>query len=534
MVHAFIDAAADTTLDAQAGKRFAAARQYLTAGASAKWQVADGTPVVVLKDAYRADRRADDGSIEVSGTQVAGLDADGGYHAVAPKPYAVNLKMTKIKGDWRIENPPADLLITSSNFGTSYHYRTVYFLNSTGTVLVPDRRYLIVGATAAARAGQLVDLLFGGPSPALRKAVSSRLGAGVSLQSTVTVDDPTGDIRVALKGVDPSPQARLQLAAQLASTLQTEGNGVLITIDGQQLGGKAFTVQNTQSFSPDQIPADGPAVPLDAYYTDPEGRIVSLQTGQAMWGRVGHSGGVVSAAMSAANGTLAAVATTGTGQELLIGRPLENQNAVSVLPATTLTAPSFDRAGDEVWVVQDGAINPKVLQLTTTSPTSRQVVDASELAGKGTVTALALSPDGVRVAVVAGRKLYVGVIISERSDTGGPPTTSITGLVEIDPSLIDVGPIAFSSADDLLVGAKVTGAVFVTLHQISIDGSVDAPLTDTNITGDVTDVAVGNGQTLAAFDGRVWKLDGSQTTGQWVSPDPQSQVVEGSTPFLPN
>ncbi|MGI8417650.1 MAG: LpqB family beta-propeller domain-containing protein, partial [Nakamurella sp.] len=381
VVHAFIDAAADTTLDAQAGKRFAVARQYLTAGASDKWQVGDAAkPVIVLRDAYRADRGADVGSIKVSGTQIAALDADGAYHAIAAKPYEVNLKLTKVKGEWRIENPPADLLITSSIFSSNYNYRTVHCLNPTGTVLVPDRRYLIVGATAAVRAGQLVDLLFHGPSSSLQQVVSSRLGSGVKLdRSNVTVDDATGDIRVALSNVDPSPQARQQLAAQLAFTLQTEGS-VVITIDGQQLGTKAFTVKDTQSFSPDQIPAGGPAVPLDPYYTDAQGRIVSLQTGQAMWGRLGHSGGVQSAAMSAANGTLAAVATTGNGQQLLIGRPLEYQNAVAVLPATTLTTPSFDRAGDEVWVVQDGATNPKVLQLTTSTPTGRQVVDAPGLA----------------------------------------------------------------------------------------------------------------------------------------------------------
>ncbi|MDQ2845646.1 MAG: LpqB family beta-propeller domain-containing protein [Actinomycetota bacterium] len=545
VVHAFIEAAADTTLDAQAGKRFGVARQYLTTEASDKWQVGDAsTPVIVLRDAYRADRGADDGSIKVSGTQIATLDAGGAYHAVAAKPYAMNLKLTKVKGEWRIENPPADLLITTTNFGKAYNYRTLYFLNSTGTVLVPDRRYLIVGATAAVRAGQLVDLLFRGPSSSLQQVVTSRLGAGVKLQSNVTVDDPTGDIRVALTNVDPSPPARQQLAAQLAFTLQTEGN-VVITIDGQQLGTKAFTVHDTQSFSPEQIPAGGPAVPLDPYYTDAQGRIVSLQTGQAMWGRLGHSGGVQSAAMSAANGTLAAVATTETGQELLIGRPLEYQNAVAVLPATTLTTPSFDRSGDEVWVVQDGATNPKVLQLTTSTPTGRQVVDVPGLTGQGPVTALALSPDGVRVAIVAGHRLYVGVIVSQPPDSGGSsttppgsgggsPTTSITGLVQIDPSLTNVGPIAFSSADGLLVGAKVASAVFVTLHQVSIDGSVDSPLTDTNITGDVTDIAVGNGQILVGFDGRVWKLDGSQSTGAWVSPDPQSLVVEGSTPFLPN
>ncbi|MDQ6656777.1 MAG: LpqB family beta-propeller domain-containing protein [Actinomycetota bacterium] len=546
VVHAFIEAAADTTLDAQAGKRFAVARQYLTAAGSDRWQVGDaGTQVIVLRDAYRADRGVNSGSIKVSGTQTATLDADGAYHAVAAKPYAVNLKLTKVKGEWRIENPPAELLITATNFGKAFNYRTLYFLNSTGTVLVPDRRYLIVGATAAVRAGQLVDLLLRGPSSSLQRVVSSRLGTGVKLQSNVTIDDPTGDPRVALSNVDPSPQARRQLAAQLASTLQTEGNGVVITIDGQQLGTKAFTVQDTQSFSPDQIPAGGPAVPLDPYYTDAQGRIVSLQTGQAMWGRLGHSGGVQSAAMSAANGTLAAVVTTQTGQELLIGRPLEYQNAVPVLPATTLTNPSFDRAGEEVWVVQDGATNPKVLQLTTSTPAGRQVVGTPELAGKGPVTALALSPDGVRVAIVAGHRLYVGVIVSQHPASGGSattqpgsgggaPTTSITGLVQIDPSLINVGPIAFSSADGLLVGAKVASAVFVTLHQVSIDGSVDSPLTDLNITGDVTDIAVGNGQTLVAFDGRVWKLDGTQSTGEWVSPDPQSLVVEGSSPFLPN
>lgn len=550
VVREFIGHSTDTSQDAQAGStqpvgRLQAARQYLSSTVGQSWQKSVNTAVVVLADQYRVVRGSGDGgSVELQGTQIAGLDPDQAYHSQPARAYQRTITLVQQGGEWRIENPPDELLVTASDFNRSYLERTVYFLNSTGTVLVPDPRYLaaraptVAGAGAdAGRAVRLVDMVLGGPSAALRGAATSQLSK-TTLKSNVTVDQ-NGHVVVDLSSTDPlTPQARLALGAQLAWTLRQDWEGVVITVNGDPLDKQTpfYTAATTAAFDPDRVPAKGSAAALDTYYLDPAGRIVSLDGDQSIWGREGRSGGIGAAAISAANGTLAVVADTAKGQELRIGRPLDFLPTQSVLTATTITAPSFDRAGNEVWVVQDGATKPQVIRLTTAGPTGREVVLAPELAGKDGVTSLVLSPDGVRVALVADGSLYIGVIVtSEESPSGGRATTSISGLTRISADLTDIGAVAFSTSSDLLVaGRSGSSSAFRLVYQVSIDGRDRLAATKEGISNDVTAVAVNNTATLVAFQGRVWKLDGTFGDGQWISPDPSGQLVAGSSPFVPN
>ncbi len=548
VVREFIGHSTDTSQDAQGGStqpvgRLQAARQYLSGTVGQSWQNSVNTAVVVLADQYRVLRgTGDGGSVELQGTQIAGLDADQAYHSQPARAYQRTIKLLQQDGEWRIENPPDELLVTASDFNRSYLERTVYFLNSTGTVLVPDPRYLAdrgptVAGAEAGRAVRLVDMLLGGPSAALRGAATSQL-SNTTLKSNVTVDQ-NGHVVVDLSSTESlTPRARLALGAQLAWTLRQDWEGVVITVNGDPLDEQTpfYTAATTAAFDPDRVPAKGSAAALDTYFLDPAGRIVSLDGDQSIWGREGRSGGIGAAAISAANGTLAVVADTAKGQELRIGRPLDFLPTQSVLTATTITSPSFDRAGNEVWVVQDGATKPQVIRLTTAGPTGREVVLAPELTGKGVVTSLVLSPDGVRVALVAGGSLYIGLIVtSEEPPSGGRATTSISGLTRISADLSDIGAVAFSTSSDLLVaGRSGSSSAFRLVYQVSIDGRERVAATKEGISNDVTAVAVNNTATLVAFQGRVWKLDGTFGGGQWISPDPSGQLVAGSAPFVPN
>ena len=123
---------------------------------------------------------------------------------------------------------------------------------------------------------------------------------------------------------------------------------------------------------------------------------------------------------------------------------------------------------------------------------SRQRVDSTELSGKGAVTALALSPDGVRVAVVAGEKLYLGVLTppwptrrttppagaagaAPTTDTAADPAAGrtpleITKLTQLRPDLIHVGPVGFANSRELVVAASTTKGSYRSLWDVSIDG----------------------------------------------------------------
>lgn len=568
VIRGFVTSSADNRSDQTANNSFASARRYLTESAATDWNP-QAAPVTILADEYRTVR-GDDDTFVITGTQVGSLDADRAFRALPGRQVEIPLRMVQVDGQWRIDGAPEQLLITETDFDNNYLERSLYFLNRTGTVLVPDPRYLPRGTSTAGRVSRLVTMLLRGPSAALGTAATSRLGSRTQLNSNVSVD-ADAVVRVDLKGVERStPQSELALAAQIAWTVRSEGIGVRVSIDGRPLDPQdpVYTTDSTLAFSPDGIPATGRPAPQDPYYLDPKGRIVSL-TGQAMWGTLGVSGRVDSADMSAATGTLAAVKDTEDGQELLIGRPLQFQPAepvqpagptgqsdpapptdctgepecaTSVLPADTLTTPSFDRSGTEVWVVQNGATAPRIVRVTTGDTIGRQEVAAPGLAGKGPVTALTLSPDGVRVAVVADGVLFMGVIAQQQEAAdGGAPTLSVVGLTELDPELDEVGPVVFRSSTQLLVGAKVgnEGVRTRTPQVVSIDGRQRIPMTDVGIFGDVSSLAVGGDVTLAAIggeneSGQVLRLTGSATTGRWDSPVVDTLVLDGSGPFIPH
>jgi hypothetical protein len=178
-------------------------------------------------------------------------------------------------------------------------------------------------------------------------------------------------------------------------------------------------------------------------------------------------------------------------------------------------------------------------------------VAAPELAKLGPVTSLELSPDGVRVAIVADGRLYLGVVVSAPDD-GEQPTDAtgkaasgdrhglaIDGLHELRADLSDVGPVTWYDSASLLVGAKTASSAHRTVFRVSVDGqSVDAVTTQQvygDVFGDVDAIASSNSglPMLISFGSRIWQLQGSQASGQWVPPDGRNWMP-GTMPFYPN
>ncbi len=576
IVREFIHASSMTIYDT-AGESFAVARQYLSPSEQQSWHADSGTStVIVLADDFSTNSDPDQpGSVTVSGTQIGVLNADRSYRPVDSKGYEVTMHLATSNGQWRIDDPPADVLITRNDFGTAFRQRTVYFLDASGRVVVPDIRWIPNASTPDLSANRLMDLLLRGPSDQLAGAARTQLGPGAQLQSNVHIDK-SGVAHVDLQGVDVStPAARQALAAQIVWTLDPDVQQVAITVNGLPLNaaagpgdaastslnapGTVYSLTNgaVANFSPDVVPGSAQAV-SDAYYID-DGAILRLSDSQPMWGSVGTgSADVVSAALSAASGALAAVGRDGEGgQQLLVGRPFDHQPVVTVLKADTLTTPSFTRWGYAAWTVQNGATQPEIYQVSITSgtPTWSRVA-APGLAKLGPVTALSLSPDGVRVAVVAGGALYLGVI-SPVPDTSAAPTTGagddasssdhhglqVTDLRIVRSDLTDVGPVTWDSsvgAVSLLVGAKTAGSTHRTVFEVSVDGQSVDPVTTSRVFGDVFgDVdAIASSTSdlpmLISFGGHVWKLQGSRASGQWVPPPDGGNWMPGADPFYPN
>jgi len=581
VVRGFIAAAARISVAGTAGSAYSAPKQYLTAKAQQSWQPPQ--TVAILSDQGRVDPSpADSSVITISGTSGGTLDRDKAYHSGNGATYRIAVHLVQEGGQWRITDPPAELLILDSDFRNVFAARTIYFLDSTRTVVVPDRRYLIKASNKPEnRVATLISLLIQGPAGVLKGAALSELTGG-SLRTTVALAPDGVTTKIDLLGVKlPTPADRNALVAQVVWTLYPEPSQVAISLDGVPLDRKTptYTLSTVQSFNPDRVPGNG-SVATDPYLIDPRGAIIDLQTRTPLYGPVGTgSAQVQSAAMSAANGTLAAVSNVRgkAGQALLIGQPLNLQVTARALEAPTLTQPSFSRSGDEVWVVQNGASkNPEVYQISTslTSPgttgtgtASRAKVGVTQLAGKGAVTALTLSPDGVRVAIVAGGKLYVGAIAAPANTAttrATPPATSETpealtliNLQELRGELDSVGPVAFRSASQILIVSKNPSLSYRSIVDMPIDGSDAKAVTSQDLTADVQGMAVskvGSDPSSTAgvgadapdsYPGRIYvsvgladrvgtilELQGSLSAGRWATVDPA--LSTGMNPFFPD
>lgn len=553
IVRGFIAASARPDSDGGTGASFAAARQYLTPGAQTAWQPSQ-QPVTILDDNYRTEvDSVAPGTVTVVGNSPGGLDAVRAFHS-AGIVYSRPIHLVKVDNEWRISDPPPELLLTNSDFPTAYRQRVLYFLDRSGTLVVPDVRHIVIGQTTANRANRLLAMLLDGPAPPLQGAVTSSFTSRSALRSNPSVD-PDGVLQIDFTGVDVSTtEARRALAAQVVWTLSPTTPRIAISVDGVPLdpAQPVYTINSVSSFDPDRLPGTG-QVASDPFYVSPGGAITGLLDGKPIAGPLGTgSPTVLSAASSATNRVTAAVAVDpGGGQQLLLTSPDQVDRADPALKADTLSQPSLTRSGDEVWLVQNGTTKPEVYRVSTSGPPSRERVPADELAGKGAVTALALSPDGVRVAVAAGGQLYLGVLkpaaaegataptstapSGGRGDSAGQAPLLITGLTVLRSDLQDVGPITFVNSLELMVAAANAPDGFRSLWDISIDGYESRKISDNGIFGNIDGLAAAVSEPLLiTFSGRVWQLTGGQTDGKWQSPVAGQPFLNGSSPFYPS
>ena len=154
----------------------AVARQYLTAEASADWETNSG---VTVYDGVPA--LSELGSAVVMAVREAGTIAENGrYEVKGPAAeFRTTFDLTKVDGEWRIEDLPQGLLLSQSDVDRAFRSFSVYFFNPAFETLVPDPR--MVPVIGPGLATTLVRRLVAGPSDWLQPAVRTGFPAGVRL-----------------------------------------------------------------------------------------------------------------------------------------------------------------------------------------------------------------------------------------------------------------------------------------------------------------------------------------------------------------
>jgi hypothetical protein len=513
IVRGFVDAAASAV------QRHPVARDHLTPDAAATWSDEAG---ITLVGADYAAVATDAGTVRMTGDLVGSVDPRGVFTASSGEPFTHDFTLAEVGGERRIANPPDGLVMLVPDFERLYDELAAYFVDPTEQRVVPDPRYVLGGE---AQPTTLVQRLLDGPSPALAAGVGNAL-AGVTLARAATVDGST--VTVDLDGLgDASPVQLSQLCAQLVWTLdQLDGvSSVRVTVDGDPLTLPGVPiVQRTDdwaAYSPESVPADADGHHLDA------GRLMTVD-GQPAPGPAGTGAyGLSSAAVWADPRTSAltdmvGVSVSGPTATLLAGK--YGQDLVAQGTASRYSAPTVAATRPEFWVVRDETAVVRV-----PAGGSLQPVNAPTLPGQGRATALQLSPDGVRAAVVVngsnGSALLVGTVV--RTDDG---SVALRDLREVAPALNGVLDVAWRTAGSLMVLAADGREDGVVPYVVGVDGWGLAEMPTSGLPSQPTALAAAPGQQpLVSAGGSVWELSG----GTWVTLIRGQQPVPGTEPFYP-
>ena len=511
IVRGFIDAAAST----RAGHPVA--RQFLTEQAAATWSD-EGTISIISQD-YSASVTTE-GAVRLTADLIGTVDqrgifdVDGGQ---LPREFTLE----EVEGEWRIANPPDGLIMIQLDFQRLYDRRLAYFLDPTGTRVVPDPRYLIAGE---AQPTALLNRVLEGPSAALAAGVRSPLSGGeVQLRSAVTVNSNSSAV-VDLTGLGSDPESILAgISAQVVWTLRQLGiQTVQIRVDGEVVQFDDIPAQQTiddwVSFDPDSVPVDSVA-----HYIQ-DGAVAVVGTGEPVPGQAGTgTARLISAAVKIDPRTgepffLAAVGPGGRGQQLLAG-PYGADTISRVLDGTTLTAPTVATTRAEIWVVRDGA---EVFLVQSGGP-PRQVEATTLPAG---TDVLQLSPDGVRAAVVADSVLSLGTVV--RNEEGD---VALRDLRPIAPTLTQVVDVAWRDSEELLVLAGGAGDDRTSPYVVGVDGWDLDDVTVSGLPEDPTSIAAAPTRApLVVAQGAIWQLVGGN---RWETIELGAEPRRGSEPFYP-
>ncbi|MFC4602501.1 MtrAB system accessory lipoprotein LpqB [Rhodococcus kronopolitis] len=493
-----------------------AARQFLTPAAAERWDDAASTTVVDKVDVLQESRTGDEASYAVRANRVGQLD-DGGQYQTAEGTFEAKFRMTRVGGEWRIDDLPPGVIMDRPQFLKTYKREALYFLDPTGNTVVPDLRW--VSATAEEMPGRLVDLLIAGPKPGLSGAVRNVAG-NLSVPGPITKADGRnvgvgvgfGGVRIDFLGAEElSPEDRALLASQVVWTLAAaEISGpYVLTLNGRPLDDRHVDGWSTADVSTtDPRVAANSSVGLHALAG---GSLVAVtDTGvSAVPGYFGSASVLRSIALSRDGKLAAAVAATGRsapeqGNVLMIG-PTDG-TGTPALEAGSLTRPTWSSFEPTAWTVADGV---RVVRVTLDGSGQPVVspVDTRALAPLGeTMTELRLSSDGARAAVIVDGKVYVVSVVQGEDGTYAltSPRPVATGLGS--PAL----SLDWSSGDTIVVARAASEIPVVS---VSVDGSRMDALPSRNLSPPVSSVDASANSAFVADSRAVFQLNNNDPAG---------------------
>jgi hypothetical protein len=432
---------------------YSVAREFLARSFADKW---DPTQSVQVRTGTPRLTSLDDSDIDYTFDTNATIDNTGAY-SEATGSSTLQFSFVKQNKQWRISAAPNGIVLSDLTFARLFDKYPLYFLDTSGTNLVPDLRWFPNG-TAVTR---IVTALLAGPPPWLQGAVRSEFPDGTELSdagSLVTVDGGIAKVDLTKEADGASAREKQLMLLQLTESLRTISNisGVTISVEGTPL---SIDDLGSTSLQPDPK-VDGQALVLRknefGYYAND--KVATL--------------GSLSTRVVALHPSAATLSSDGDSVAVL------GSGGVSLLHKSTTTAPVLDS--------RQGLIAPSldedgfVWSVPLSQPNAIEVFDANgaahtlatSLSSDAQIVALQVSRDGARVAILlstdTGPRLLVAAILRDAKQVPvglGPlvidstlepgQATDVTWVDELTVATL-VGIGTQSTVDEFTVGGEHT------------------------------------------------------------------------------
>jgi hypothetical protein len=489
------------------------ARTYLTRRAAAGWRA--GESLTTYDDSGVDIRLASHSptarSLQLRAPRIGVIDARGDF---TPRGGDVRATFGVVRqdGEWRIDRLADGVLLSTFDAQRAFRPALVYYLNRSGTTLVPEQ-VLLPPTPGSATA--LVRSLLTGPGAWLAPSVHSAFPEKTELLGNVPIAaDGTAEVNFSAAVRQASQSELKALSAQLVWTLRqiSEIKRVHVLADGSALVISGASADQPTSAWPTYNPAAPPATGVGAFVRAGRWRTV----GGSLPGLARTARGSSSIAISHDSSTVAGLRSDRHGVALVIGR--RGGAPTTRLNADAMTAPTFDPAGAVFTVATRGGV--RTIGALPAAGGHAVHVTADQSLLDRPVQQLRLSRDGERVAAVVGRighgRLLVGRVTTSRTGT------QFGAFRNVLPDATDVRGLAWDGGDQLVVTAAdaVGGRELV---EVDVDGYSTRTVPTSGLVGQPVDVAAAPGRPLLVVAGRsVWR---NKPTGGW------SRVGVGDQPI---
>jgi hypothetical protein len=501
VVRGFLDASASSDGD------HAIARMFLTPTAASRWRP---DSVVRVYDQVRNVNLHQVRPRKVVATSWLNgvIDGRGAFRPLPDRRDRSLFHLRRVGGQWRIDRLPQGTWLTPFEVQSGYRPVSLYFVDATGKMLVPDPIQLPTSDPGPAT--RLVESLLAGPTAWLAPAVRTAFPSGTQLVvDAVPVQNGIAHVDLTQEVLTATTAERGQLIAQLVWTLNQlpDVTAVAIDVQGQPLPTGTVTRNQTTSewlsFSPDA------PVPADAGYVVTARGVAQLVHGRArqVVGAIGRAGpGLSGVAVSADQVSYAALAAAGT--EVVVQRPEGGGRLTTIASGARFVAPVFDADGS-LWLL--GTADGVTFVRVVTADGRVTPVRLPPLLRHHRVVAWSVASDSARVAIVVGEgsraRLFLARITRTSPSQGGPGAVSVGGLRPWQYVLDDVEAVSWADAEHVTVIAAAPNSARQP-YVVSLTGSVQSV---SGALPGLTTIASAPGQPLlgATRRGQVWQDSGN-------------------------